>query len=99
MTPLLTRSSKARDSLFSQFGRGDTLQVGGSDLLASTRKDHDATVRLITQDGDKSQLIDRAHANMQSLDGADDDDELDLLLGDQAELHIDAELQEIEQHL
>ena len=36
---------------------------------------------------------------MQDLVGADNDDNLDLLLGDQAELRIDAELLEIELHL
>ena len=66
-------------------------------MLASSGQDHAAG--LITQDGNKSQLIDRVHANTHDLDGADDDDELDLLLGDQAELRVDAELGGIEQRL
>jgi len=60
-------------------------------LLASSGQDHVPAAGLITRDGYKSHLIDRVHANTNDLDRADDDDELDLLLGDQAELCVDAE--------
>ncbi len=97
LAPMLLRGREAHDSLFSQFGRSDASQLGGNDLLASSGQDHAAG--LITQDGNKSQLIDRVHANTHDLDGADDDDELDLLLGDQAELRVDAESGGIDQRL
>ena len=99
LTPVLLLSREAHDSVFSQFGRSDALQLGGNDLLASSEQDHAVAAGLITQDGNNSQLIDRVYTNTHDLDGADDDDELDRLLGDQAELRVDAELGGIKQLL
>ena len=99
LAPVLLPGRKAHDSLFSQFGRSDTSLLGGNDLLASSGKDNAAAAGLITRDGNKSQLIDRVYTRRHDLDGADDDDELDLLLGDQAELRVDAESGGIEQRL
>ena len=86
------------DSLFGQFGRSDDSQLGGNNLLEPSREDHDANASLITNDATKSQLIDRVHSNPYDLDSADDD-ELDLLLGDQAELLVEAESEGIERQL
>jgi len=52
-------------------------------------RDRDAIARLITHEANTSQLVDRAHINSFDLDSTDDD-ELDLLLGDRLELHVDA---------
>jgi hypothetical protein len=90
LAPMLAAASEPRDSLFSQLVRNNASQLGGNDLLVSSGQGYAAAAGLITQDSNKSQLIDRVHVNTHDLDGADDD-ELDLLLGDQAELRVDAE--------
>jgi hypothetical protein len=95
----IVRFSSAHDSLFSQYGRSDALQLGDNGLRASSRQDHAAPVGLITLDRNKSRLIDRVHANTHDLDGADDDDELDLLIRYLAELRADGKSGVIEQLL
>jgi len=99
LAPLLLPSRQAHDSLFSQFGRGDTSSPAENDVLRSSKQDHMALARFLTLDGNESFLIDRLHANKHDLDGADDDELFDLLLGDSADLRIDAKSAEIEQRL
>jgi hypothetical protein len=97
LAPLPTGST-TRDSLFSQYGRSNELRLGGNDFLASSGKDL-AIASLITHDAHKPEQVDRVYAIPYDLDGADDDDDLDLLLGDQAELRVDAESNGIVQQL
>ena len=52
----------------------------------------------ITLNSNKSELIARVHADTHGLDGADED-ELDLMLGEQAELRVEAGLGGIKQLL
>ena len=89
LTWVLLSDRNAHDSLFSQFGRSGASMLGGNDILVSSKQD--AVAGRITQDGNKSKIIDRVHANTNDLDGANDDDEWDLLLGDRAELRVDGE--------
>ena len=98
LAPVLLTGREAHDTLFIQLGRGDASQFGGNDLLVASREEHAATVGLITQDDNESQLIDRLHVHAYDLDGADDD-EWDLLLGKRAELHVDVKAGGIEQLL
>ena len=64
------------------FGHNDASLLDRNDSAVASLITHEA-------DGSSSQLIDRVHTDANDLDGADDDD-LDLLLGDELELQVDA---------
>jgi hypothetical protein len=66
--------------------------------LSLTRYGNTPILGLRTLDVEKSQLTDRVHTNPDHLEGTSDD-ELDLLLGDAAELHVNAGSNKIEQLL